>query len=122
MYACRDYDKRFDVIDLDPYGTAAPFLDAAVQVSKTQIKFQDINSEMLLSPHYVRLLPMVVFCASLVPMPPCSVEHTLKSALPYMDLFLCDIHTCTKCHYGFFFMLLTVLRTNIADILYLGFL
>merc|ERR1712113_1005456 len=23
--------KQFDVIDLDPYGTAAPFLDAAVQ-------------------------------------------------------------------------------------------
>ena len=28
---CRDPLTRFDVIDLDPYGTAAPFLDAAVQ-------------------------------------------------------------------------------------------
>lgn len=31
MYSCREYDKRFDVIDLDPYGSAVPFLDAAVQ-------------------------------------------------------------------------------------------
>ncbi|WFC97549.1 methylamine--glutamate N-methyltransferase [Malassezia yamatoensis] len=31
MYAHRDPSKRFDVVDLDPYGTAAPFLDAAVQ-------------------------------------------------------------------------------------------
>lgn len=31
MYAHRDAPKRFDVVDLDPYGTAAPFLDAAVQ-------------------------------------------------------------------------------------------
>ena len=28
---CRDPLTRFDVIDLDPYGTAAPFLDSAVQ-------------------------------------------------------------------------------------------
>lgn len=31
MYEHRDPSKRFDVVDLDPYGTAAPFLDAAVQ-------------------------------------------------------------------------------------------
>jgi tRNA (guanine26-N2/guanine27-N2)-dimethyltransferase len=32
MYgACGDPSRRFDVIDLDPYGTAAPFLDAAIQ-------------------------------------------------------------------------------------------
>ena len=32
MYSVRkDGAKRFDVIDLDPYGTAAPFIDAAVQ-------------------------------------------------------------------------------------------
>ncbi|WFD41629.1 methylamine--glutamate N-methyltransferase [Malassezia psittaci] len=31
MYEHRDPTKRFDVVDLDPYGTAAPFLDAAVQ-------------------------------------------------------------------------------------------
>ena len=27
----KDHDKKYDVIDLDPYGTAATFLDAAVQ-------------------------------------------------------------------------------------------
>lgn len=31
MYGCREPPKNYDVIDLDPYGTAAPFLDAAVQ-------------------------------------------------------------------------------------------
>lgn len=31
MYEHRDTPKRFDMVDLDPYGTASPFLDAAVQ-------------------------------------------------------------------------------------------
>ncbi|KAG4093089.1 N2,N2-dimethylguanosine tRNA methyltransferase [Neocallimastix lanati (nom. inval.)] len=31
MYENRDLFKRFDVIDLDPYGSASPFLDGAVQ-------------------------------------------------------------------------------------------
>ena len=31
MYNRRQARERFDVIDLDPYGTAAPFIDAAVQ-------------------------------------------------------------------------------------------
>ena len=34
MYQNRKYVDRFDVIDLDPYGTAAPFLDSAVQAIK----------------------------------------------------------------------------------------
>eukprot|EP00056_Hartaetosiga_gracilis_P003252 m.61377 g.61377 ORF g.61377 m.61377 type:complete len:552 (-) comp11386_c1_seq1:821-2476(-) len=31
MYQHRSFDDRYDVIDLDPYGTAAPFLDGALQ-------------------------------------------------------------------------------------------
>jgi tRNA (guanine26-N2/guanine27-N2)-dimethyltransferase len=31
MYSHRALKNRVDVVDLDPYGTAAPFLDAAVQ-------------------------------------------------------------------------------------------
>lgn len=31
MYGHREAHNRFDVIDLDPYGTACPFLDSAVQ-------------------------------------------------------------------------------------------
>jgi tRNA(guanine-26,N2-N2) methyltransferase len=31
MYLCREPHLAFDVIDLDPYGTAVPFLDGAVQ-------------------------------------------------------------------------------------------
>ncbi|KAF8625803.1 hypothetical protein AX15_005190 [Amanita polypyramis BW_CC] len=31
MYAHREEKNRVDVVDLDPYGTAAPFLDAAIQ-------------------------------------------------------------------------------------------
>lgn len=31
MYDCVGTDNKFDVIDLDPYGSAAPFVDGAVQ-------------------------------------------------------------------------------------------
>ena len=31
MYNARATENQFDVIDLDPYGSPAPFLDAAVQ-------------------------------------------------------------------------------------------
>lgn len=31
MYNHREEKRRVDVVDLDPYGTAAPFLDAAIQ-------------------------------------------------------------------------------------------
>ena len=31
MYKKKNENSRFDVIDLDPYGTAVPFLDSAVQ-------------------------------------------------------------------------------------------
>ena len=31
MYSHREEKSRVDVVDLDPYGTAAPFLDAAIQ-------------------------------------------------------------------------------------------
>ena len=31
MYNHRSGNDRVDVVDLDPYGTAAPFIDAAVQ-------------------------------------------------------------------------------------------
>ncbi|KAF7363475.1 tRNA (guanine(26)-N(2))-dimethyltransferase [Mycena sanguinolenta] len=34
MYNHRDANKRVDVVDLDPYGSAAPFIDAAVQCIK----------------------------------------------------------------------------------------
>ena len=32
MYSRRKAGDRFTIVDLDPYGSAAPFLDAAVQV------------------------------------------------------------------------------------------
>jgi len=34
MYTHREEKNRVDVVDLDPYGTAAPFIDAAVQCIK----------------------------------------------------------------------------------------
>jgi len=34
MYSHRSEKDRVDVVDLDPYGSAAPFLDAAVQCIK----------------------------------------------------------------------------------------
>lgn len=35
MYNHRTEKTRVDVVDLDPYGTAAPFIDAAVQAVDT---------------------------------------------------------------------------------------
>ena len=35
MHLNKKYTDRYDVIDLDPYGSAAPFLDAAVQAIQT---------------------------------------------------------------------------------------
>ena len=34
MYQHRGIDKEFDVVDIDPYGSASVFLDAAVQSVK----------------------------------------------------------------------------------------
>jgi tRNA (guanine26-N2/guanine27-N2)-dimethyltransferase len=34
MYSHRHESRRVEVVDLDPYGTAAPFIDAAVQCVK----------------------------------------------------------------------------------------
>lgn len=31
LYKCRDHSDKFLVIDIDPYGSAAPFFDASVQ-------------------------------------------------------------------------------------------
>jgi tRNA (guanine26-N2/guanine27-N2)-dimethyltransferase len=36
MYSHRDLKARVDVVDLDPYGSAAPFIDAAVQCVKDE--------------------------------------------------------------------------------------
>jgi tRNA (guanine26-N2/guanine27-N2)-dimethyltransferase len=33
MHSRKKYGERFHVVDLDPYGSAAPFLDAAVQAT-----------------------------------------------------------------------------------------
>ena len=32
-----DWDLRYDVIDLDPYGTVAPFIDSAIQVGSPSL-------------------------------------------------------------------------------------
>lgn len=34
MYNHREERRRVDVVDLDPYGTASPFIDSAVQCIK----------------------------------------------------------------------------------------
>ena len=42
MYNHREEKKRVDVVDLDPYGTAAPFIDAAVQCVNDGGKFSEL--------------------------------------------------------------------------------
>jgi len=43
LYAHRETSQRFDVIDLDPYGTAAPFIDGAVQAISDGGRSLDCN-------------------------------------------------------------------------------
>ena len=43
MYSHRDEKNRVDVVDLDPYGTAAPFIDAAVQCVKDNGQHSECN-------------------------------------------------------------------------------
>ena len=48
MYKKKNENSRFDVIDLDPYGTAVPFLDSAVQVGfvfKIKLKIIKIKNK-----------------------------------------------------------------------------
>ena len=46
MYEMRGKKERYDVIDLDPYGSPASFLDAAVQaVSEGGEKFHPSTTE-----------------------------------------------------------------------------
>lgn len=45
LYQHRDPLKRYNVIDLDPYGTASPFIDGAVQaVSDGGMNAQHVRS------------------------------------------------------------------------------
>ena len=47
-----DKNARFDVIDIDPYGTAAPFLDAAIQAAsgETLLCITSTDSRILCGP------------------------------------------------------------------------
>lgn len=40
MHKLKGRENQFDVIDLDPYGSATPFLDAAVQAVKPQGQYK----------------------------------------------------------------------------------
>lgn len=43
MYNHRADKNRVDVVDLDPYGTAAPFIDPAIQCINDGGKYIDID-------------------------------------------------------------------------------
>lgn len=54
-----DYnDRLFQVIDLDPYGTAAPFLDSAVQVKKVLHCETFVAGSLNLSPLRINHFPL----------------------------------------------------------------
>lgn len=44
LYAHRAEKDRFDVVDLDPYGTAAPFIDGAVQAVNDGGELSNLSS------------------------------------------------------------------------------
>ena len=35
MYRSRSFNQQFDVVDIDPYGSASIFIDSAVQAVKS---------------------------------------------------------------------------------------
>jgi len=36
LYNSRSFERQFDVVDLDPYGSASPFVDGALQAVKVR--------------------------------------------------------------------------------------
>lgn len=48
MYSRRALKDRVDVVDLDPYGTAAPFIDAAVQSVRDDGTLPTVQGMMLM--------------------------------------------------------------------------
>ncbi len=82
MYSHREEKRRVDVVDLDPYGTAAPFLDAAIQ----SINDGGMADSLYLS-HLTNLKQ--VFYALLVLTWPCSQQLILQRN--GMDATLCSL-------------------------------
>lgn len=59
MYNHRAERERVDVVDLDPYGTAAPFIDGAVQCVKDGGK---LGSLLCLSDGVIQRACRIVMC------------------------------------------------------------
>lgn len=71
MYSHREEKKRVHVVDLDPYGTAAPFIDAAVQA------VEDGGKSTVPSQSSCVHRSIQVSCALLVPTCQFSVQLTI---------------------------------------------
>lgn len=52
MYSHRSEKLRVDCVDLDPYGTAAPFIDAAVQSVHDGGQWPIVQQEQLITPKH----------------------------------------------------------------------
>ena len=52
MYSHRDPQARVDIVDLDPYGTAAPFIDGAVQAVRDggEVFLASMDSRLIIGP------------------------------------------------------------------------
>ena len=92
MYNHREEKKRVDVVDLDPYGTAAPFIDAAVQCVNDGGKFSE-----LLFYNYDAHFSMQVSYALHVQISLCSQRRiSLKNGDEYSVHKLCMAHNLFK--------------------------
>ena len=59
MYSHREEKTRVDVVDLDPYGTVAPFIDGAVQCVKDGGECRHLSDV-----HSDGYVPHEAYCAS----------------------------------------------------------
>jgi tRNA (guanine26-N2/guanine27-N2)-dimethyltransferase len=92
MYTHREEKNRVDVVDLDPYGTAAPFIDAAVQCIKDGGE-QGLSYIHLISPLSLSLGLLCVTCTDL------SVLATTN----YPEKWRVAQHLTRSTHYNGFF-------------------
>jgi hypothetical protein len=92
MYNHREEKRRVDVVDLDPYGTAAPFIDAAVQCVNdggkiTKLLFCILDAYSSMQAYYA-LHVLISLCLQR--------RISLKNGDAYLVCKLCTTHNLFK--------------------------
>lgn len=62
MYQHKDNAAQFDVVDIDPYGTASPFLDGSVQAVKVRTTVHSFYDSCFESHHLISFCKRTAVC------------------------------------------------------------